>query len=233
MARVFFVTGSKGGVGKSVGAIALLDYLEMGNRQVSLVETDTANPDVGKAYQKDVKSFSLVNLDENEGWLDLLDIVDASKDDEVVVNTAARNNEGVNRYGSMFDEKLNEFGWPFISLFLINQQRDSCEMLTEYMNVVTHGRIHVVRNQFFGIAPSLFELYDSSPLRKSIEEKQGLSLYLPQLATRVTNLVQSSRLTLERAWQTATLGSRAEIERWRRECAQNIFDKVCGDDPAE
>jgi hypothetical protein len=194
------------------------------------VETDTANPDVGKAYQKDVKSFSLVNLDENEGWLDLLDIVDASKDDEVVVNTAARNNEGVNRYGSMFDEKLNEFNWPFISLFLINQQRDSCEMLTEYMNVVTHGRIHVVRNQFFGIAPSLFELYDNSPLCKSIEAKQGLSLYLPQLATRVTNLVQSNRLTLEKAWQTATLGSRAEIERWRRECAQNIFDKVCDDD---
>jgi hypothetical protein len=150
MARVFFVTGSKGGVGKSVGAIALLDYFEMRNRKVSLVETDTANPDVGKAYQKDVKSFSLVNLDENEGWLDLLDIVDASKDDDVVVNTAARNNEGVNRYGSMFDEKLHEFDWPFISLFLINQQRDSCEMLTEYMSVVKHGTIHVVRNRFFG-----------------------------------------------------------------------------------
>jgi hypothetical protein len=115
-----------------------------------------------------VKSFSLVNLDENEGWLDLLDIVDASKDDEVVVNTAARNNDGVNRYGSMFDEKLNEFGWPFISLFLINQQRDSCEMLTEYMNVVQHGRIHVVRNRFFGMAASLFELYDTSPLRKAV-----------------------------------------------------------------
>jgi hypothetical protein len=231
MARVFFVTGSKGGVGKSVGAIALLDYFEMGNRQVSLVETDTANPDVGKAYQKNVKSFSLVNLDENEGWLDLLDIVDASKDDEVVVNTAARNNEGVNRYGSMFDDKLNEFGWPFISLFLINQQRDSCEMLSEYMNVVQHGRIHVLRNRFFGMAPSLFELYDNSPLRKAVEERQGLSLFLPQLATRVTNLVQSNRLTLERARETATLGSRAEIERWRCECARNIFDKVCDDAP--
>jgi hypothetical protein len=156
--------------------------------------------------------------------------VDASKDDEVVVNTAARNNEGVNRYGSMFDEKLNEFNWPFISLFLINQQRDSCEMLSEYMNVVTHGRIHVVRNRFFGTAPSLFDLYDSSAFRKSLEARDGLSLYLPQLATRVTNLVQSNRLTLEKAWQSATLGSRAEIERWRRACAQNIFDKVCGDD---
>ena len=230
MARVFFVTGSKGGVGKSVGSIGLLDYFEVRNRKVSLVETDTANPDVGKAYQKDVKSFSLVNLDENEGWLDLLDIVDASKDDEVVVNTAARNNEGVNRHGSMFDEKLNDFGWHFITLFLINQQRDSCEMLSEYMNVVKYGRIHVVRNRFFGIAPSLFELYDNSALRKSVETREGLSLYLPQLATRVTNLVQSNRLTLEKAWQTATLGSRAEIERWRRECAQNIFDKVCDDD---
>ena len=94
MARVFFVTGSKGGVGKSVGAIALLDYFEMRNRQVSLVETDTANPDVGKAYQKSVKSFSLVNLDENEGWLDLLDIVDASKDDEVVAVVADGGGDG-------------------------------------------------------------------------------------------------------------------------------------------
>ena len=130
----------------------------------------------------------------------------------------------------MFDEKLNEFGWPFITLFLINQQRDSCEMLSEYMNVLKYGRIHVVRNRFFGIAPSLFELYDNSALRKSVETREGLSLYLPQLATRVTNLVQSNRLTLEKAWQTATLGSRAEIERWRRECAHNIFDKVCDDD---
>ena len=220
-------------MGKSVGAIALLDYFEMRNRKVSLVETDTANPDVGKAYQKNVNSFSLVNLDENEGWLDLLDIVDASKDDEVVVNTAARNNEGVNRYGSMFDEKLSEFNWPFISLFLINQQRDSCEMLSEYMNVGTHGQIHVVRNRFFGTAPSRFDLYGTSALRKSLEARDGLSLYLPQLATRVTSLVQRNRLTLERAWQSATLGSRAEIERWRRACAQNIFDKVCDDDLAK
>jgi dsDNA-binding SOS-regulon protein len=96
---------------------------------------------------------------------------------------------------------------------------------------VKHGRIHVLRNRFFGMAPSLFELYDNSPLRKAVEERQGLSLFLPQLATRVTNLVQSNRLTLERARETATLGSRAEIERWRCECARNIFDKVCDDAP--
>jgi Mrp family chromosome partitioning ATPase len=46
MARVFFVTGSKGGVGKSVGAIALLDDFEMRNRQVSLVEGLTLPPEL-------------------------------------------------------------------------------------------------------------------------------------------------------------------------------------------
>ncbi len=34
MARVFFVTGSKGGVGKSVGAIALLDYQTVPRKRV-------------------------------------------------------------------------------------------------------------------------------------------------------------------------------------------------------
>jgi len=51
MARVFFVTGSKA-VLEVCGAIALLDYFEMRNRKVSLVETDTANPDVGKATRR-------------------------------------------------------------------------------------------------------------------------------------------------------------------------------------
>jgi MinD superfamily P-loop ATPase len=57
MARAFFVTGSKGGEGKSMGTIALLDYFNMRSRMISLVETDTASPDDGNDSQKDVKYF--------------------------------------------------------------------------------------------------------------------------------------------------------------------------------
>src|ERR1019366_2576882 len=229
MARVFFVTGSKGGVGKSVGAIALLDYFEMRNRKVSLVETDTANPDVGKAYQKDVKGFSLVNLDENDGWLDLLDIIEAAKTPEIVLNTAARNNEGVTRHGAMFDEQMAQLQYPVISLFIINNQRDSVEMLADYEKVMNRGTVHVVRNQFYGTSPNMFDIYNESELRRRLEERGGRTFDLPRLATRVANQVQSNRLTLQRAWQGATLGSKAEIERWRRACATNIFDEVCSD----
>jgi MinD-like ATPase involved in chromosome partitioning or flagellar assembly len=46
MARVFFVSGGKGGVRKSVGAIALLDYFQMGNRKVSLMEGSTLSAEL-------------------------------------------------------------------------------------------------------------------------------------------------------------------------------------------
>lgn len=233
MARVFLVTGGKGGVGKSVCSIALLDYFDTRGRKVTLVETDSANPDVGKAYQKEVKGFALVNLDQNDGWLDLLDLIEAAKTPEIVINTAARNNEGVTQHGPMFDEQMAELKFPVVSLFVINNQRDSVEMLAEYERVMRLGKIHVVRNQFYGSSAGMFDIYNESDLRHRLEETGGRTVDLPKLATRVANLVQSNRLTLQRAWQGATLGSKAEIERWRRVCATNIFDEVCGDGNGE
>ena len=50
--------------------------------------------------------------------------------------------------------------------------------------------------------------------------------YLPHPATRVTHLVQKTRLTLRKARQSATIGCCAEIERWRRNCAQHISEEV-------
>ena len=45
-ASIFYVGGSKGGVGKSKLAFALIDYLLDEEKQVVLLETDTSNPDV-------------------------------------------------------------------------------------------------------------------------------------------------------------------------------------------
>ena len=47
--RIYWVGGSKGGVGKSMMTMATLDYLiERGDR-VALIETDTSNHDVWNA----------------------------------------------------------------------------------------------------------------------------------------------------------------------------------------
>ncbi len=48
MAPMYYVGGSKGGIGKSMISAALIDTLEQRGEQILLVETDTANPDVAK-----------------------------------------------------------------------------------------------------------------------------------------------------------------------------------------
>ncbi len=55
---VFYVGGSKGGVGKSLFSFALVDYLLNRNVNILLVDTDTDNPDVFKAH----KDLALSNL---------------------------------------------------------------------------------------------------------------------------------------------------------------------------
>ena len=62
MMILYFIGGSKGGVGKSFLSMALADFLtKYKNRKIILVESDTSNPDVGKtfAHNDDVEVLSL------------------------------------------------------------------------------------------------------------------------------------------------------------------------------
>ena len=80
---VFYVGGSKGGVGKSLFSFALVDYLLDRNANVLLVDTDTDNPDVFKAHKKLALPNLLCrlnSLDDADGWADLLDTVYEEED---------------------------------------------------------------------------------------------------------------------------------------------------------
>ena len=69
--RIYWVGGSKGGVGKSMMTVAMLDHLLEQGTKVILVECDTSNPDVWKAYREQVET-ELINLDEADGWIHLV-----------------------------------------------------------------------------------------------------------------------------------------------------------------
>ena len=81
--NVYYVGGSKGGVGKSLFSFVLTDCLLNQEKNVLLVDTDTDNPDVYKAH----KDLALPNLrcemnalDDADGWADLLDTVQTCPD---------------------------------------------------------------------------------------------------------------------------------------------------------
>ncbi len=222
--RIYWVGGSKGGVGKSMMTLALLDHLLDRGDKVLLVECDTSNPDVWKAH-KAVVPAELINLDESDGWIHLVNACDAHRDGVVVVNTAARNNRAVTQYGRTLDSSLDELQTQLVALWMINRQRDSLELLKEFMDAVPKADVHVVRNGYFGDEPK-FELYNRSKLRESLEGRGGKSLTLPDLADRVADDLYSQRLSLAAAAKVLPLGNRAELGRWRSAVGRVLAEVV-------
>jgi hypothetical protein len=50
---------------------------------------------------------------------------------------------------------------------------------------------------------------------ETIQQQGGKTLFLPDLADRVTDELYSRRITLQEATQQLKLGDRIELQRWR------------------
>lgn len=219
---VYMVSGSKGGVGKSIVSMAMVHYLGKRGEKILLIDADTANPDVGKAYSKTIET-RYINLDERDGWMDLVNCLAEQQDHTVVINTPARSGEGVKLYGTLLTESLAEITRQLVTLWVINSQRDSLQLLKEYMDTVNTGITHVFRNLYHG-PERKFELYNSSKIKTAVEA-QGKTFNFPEVADRISDQLHSERLTIQKVIETAPVGNRAEVNRWVKECAM-VFDEV-------
>jgi hypothetical protein len=219
---VYMVSGSKGGVGKSIVSMSLIHYLTKRGEKLLLVDADTANPDVGKAYGKTVETV-YINLDEKDGWMDLVNRLAEQPDETVVINTPARSGEGVRLYGTLLTESMQELGRKLVTLWVINSQRDSLQLLKEYLDMVGGGTTHVMRNLYHG-PERKFELYNGSKIRTAVEA-QGKTFNFPEVADRISDQLHSERLTIQKVIEVAPIGNRAEVNRWVKECA-TVFDGV-------
>jgi hypothetical protein len=220
--RIYIVGGSKGGVGKSIVAMALLHYLNTVCKQLLLIDADTANPDVAKAYGKSIDT-AYINLDEKEGWMDLVNRLAEMPDATVIINTPARSSEGMKLYGMLLTDSLEELGRELVTLWVINSQRDSLQLLKEYLDTIGSGTTHVLRNLYHG-PERKFELYNNSKIRTTVEG-QGQTFNFPDVADRISDQLHSERLTIQKVIDDAPIGNRAEVNRWVKECTV-IFDVV-------
>ena len=215
---IYLVGGGKGGVGKSMVTMALMDDLQQRDQTMLLVETDTTNPDVWMCYRDAVETATL-DLDEVDGWIALINRCESQPDHTVIVNTAARNNHGVSVHGVTLNSTLVDLQRRLVTLWVINRQRDSLELLKPFQEALSNAVVHVVRNLYFG-EPAKFELYNHSRLRETLERAGGQTLDFPDLADRVSDDLFGQRLSIARAARDLPLGNRAELTRWRNACAR-------------
>ncbi|MGI4827141.1 MAG: protein mobD [Janthinobacterium lividum] len=168
------------------------------------------------SLKKDEVDTELIDLDQADDWIELVNLCDSKPESVVVLNTAARNNTGVSSYGETLNSTVAELKCKLVTLWVINRQRDSLELLKGYMDALPNAAVHVVRNGYFG-EEKKFELYNGSKLRKDVEERGGQSITFPDLADRVSDDLYSKRFSITKAATELPLGNRAELLRWRGE----------------
>jgi hypothetical protein len=94
-------------------------------------------------------------------------------------------------------------GSKLVALWMINRQRDSLELLADFMESIPKADVHVVRNGYFG-EERKFELYHASKVRDSVESRGGKSVTLPDLADRVADGHLLQEIVAQRSRQNAS-----------------------------
>ena len=231
---IFMVGCSKGGVGKSIVCAALVDYLSaIRGEKVYLIESDTSNPDVGRTYFKLVDGAQRIpggafDLDEAEGWVNLIDAAEQYPDHNIVVNSAARNGKGIASYVGLLANSLRDLNREVVTFWVINRERDGLELCKKYMEMVPFGVLHIVCNGYYGDVEK-FELYSNSKL-KGIVEEQVKSLYFHELNDMVCDIIRNNNIPAADALEDKerfSLGKRTVLTRWRERYRQ-MFDEVIG-----
>ena len=217
---IYVISGNKGGVGKSLTCTALIDIALQQNLKVILVDSDPHNPDVYKSHAEEISSHAL-DLGRNEGWIDLINVLDQNRDAAIIINCPAGANVSMVKFGGLLTDAIVETKHQLHVLWVINRNRDGLESLKELKEAHPAWSISVIRNNYFG-TPEKFELFNSSKLKLEIEAFGGKVIDLPDLADRVGDMLSGQRMSISKANVNMNLGNRMELQRWRNATRQAL-----------
>lgn len=210
VAKIIFIGGGKGGVGKSITTMALLDALRAAKLEAVYVETDDSNPDVYKAVSEQVTS-EICNLDAEAGYIKLGEIVESHNSAYIVVNTAARATDALIEHGGIVSDVAKELARDLIMLWPINRQRDSLELLRKFLDhAQPYAAVYALLNTYFGAADK-FTRYLSSKLKDRVTG----TMVFPELNDVVSDKLADNRLATWNADDKLTIAERSVLRRFR------------------
>jgi hypothetical protein len=199
MARLVFVTGDKGGVGKSFTSRALLDwYLESGI-SVQAFDTDKTNSTLFRFFQKmDHEGLTLEQIDtDNQSALDeLLErLATAKKEDVIMLDCAARTMDKLLLWMKEVDffSLALDLNIQITLAFVLGPEKDCVAILKDIAEEF-QGNVSYVLIKNLGRGAE-FKVYDQSKSRDRIlNEFSGFEIEIPALMAKTS--LEVDRLNL-------------------------------------
>ena len=221
MKRVIWVTGGKGGTGKSTFARGALDTLLTSGVNVRAFDGDAENPQLYRYYQGMGNGVVRTRLAERDGGDDILQAMEEEKPDVILADVAAGGSQILMRLqdDSLFLSSAREMDYDFIIVSVISPIKDSVNMLKETMDS-TEGHFvqHVaVKNLKFG-RDDAFELVDSSRTKERFEKAGGVVITMRDLMDRTYGAIDRENLPFSTAAKKAgglpIQGDRNRVRQW-------------------
>jgi hypothetical protein len=221
MKPIYIIGSNKGGVGKSLLTIALLDYFSQIGQSCFLVETESRLMDVHRSYRH--VPFAVLDLSSELGLIGLIDLAERHPDRVIVVNATAMSIEGIEKYSQNLITELAALDRKLITLWVIDRLTSSLDSLAKYLKILRGSTVHAVINNYFG-DEDYFYAYQNSSAKMSVEAA-GKSLVLPVLNSYVCDRFFNTNSTIEDAATGMLLGYRSVLNSWRKKC-HDMFDSI-------
>lgn len=219
---VWLVAGNKGGVGKSVVAKGLADWLHAAEVPLTVIEGDTRTPDVRAAFGGLIPTEKF-DLSEMPGWAKFSDFLcDSRLQGHIVTNLPDAVSDRLIFCFKSLKLLAENYGFHVKLMFVINTLPDGLQMLSTLSGIFND--IYIVKNLYFG-APTAFDEFDAIAPDNLFE---GKTIYFPRMRPQIMMVVRKQKLSFTRFIEQNgnTIYTKLTVEMWREamyEALENVL----------
>ena len=224
--KYIYVTGGKGGIGKSTFTLALVDYMSQQGK-VLLIDTDPVNADSSAAYKdgKDTKVRAIrakVRAEDTSGQVDAsglietLNIADNEEAITIIVDAPAGDSTLLISAGKIITEACKQVSMESIFVWLVDStDRTPVNALHgAWESIKDANKILIVKNYRKG---TNFDFFDNSKTIANINEAKNVqTIDLPKIASRLEEHMRIDRMTWKEIATDTPIGNRVEGQRMRK-----------------
>lgn len=225
---VWLVAGNKGGVGKSVVAKAFVEWLQLHETPVLVVDGDTRTPDVHLAFH-DMFATEQFDLNDEAGWQQFSDFLCET---DFVGHTVTNLPDGISNRALMYSQRLTQlaqaYQFQIKVLFVINTLPDGLHLFNQLR--ASFNTVFTIKNLYFGES-SEFDFFDHT-LAQSCE---GRIILLPKMMPRIMALARASHMpfhqfaTQEGDAKTNFIYARLVMAEWLSNVNEALDDVLLGE----
>lgn len=237
MARTYiYVTGGKGGVGKSLVSLSITDYLSATKRSVLLIDADPTNSDSSACYKpgKDaqvrimrarIRSEDVSGQIDSSGLIETLNVAETDAADVIVVDSPAGDTALIEEAGTIISQACKQAHLKSIIVFVIDSNDRTAQNALNaiWSSIQDADLILLVKNNRKGCD---FEFFEQSKIYATLRSADNVkTINFPKIASRLETHLKIDRMTWAEIATVTPIGNRIEGARVR-DILHRTFESV-------